>query len=112
MIVYISGGITMTLDKLAVGKSASVKLVDCKSPELKQHMLDMGLTPGTAIKLIKTAPMGDPMEIRIRGYELTVRKEEAAQIVIEEIRSVPSEKNFKKLKEEDYMKEYWCESTQ
>lgn len=99
MIVYISGGITMTLDKLAVGKSASVKSVDCKSPELKQHMLDMGLTPGTAIKLIKTAPMGDPMEIRIRGYELTVRKEEAAQIVIEEIRSVPSEKNFKKLKD-------------
>lgn len=99
MIVYTKGGITVTLDKLAVGKSASVKSVDCKSPELKQHMLDMGLTPGTVIKLIKTAPMGDPMEIRIRGYELTVRKEEAAQIVIEEIQSVPSEENFKKLKD-------------
>ena len=99
MIVYTKGGITVTLDKLAVGKSASVKSVDCKSPELKQHMLDMGLTPGTVIKLIKTAPMGDPMEIRIRGYELTVRHEAAAQSVIEEIQSVPSEKNFKKLKD-------------
>ncbi len=88
----------MTLDKLTVGKSAYIKSVNCKSFSLKHHMLDMGLTPGTKVKLMKTAPMGDPLEIRIRGYELTLRKSEAAQIEIKETsgeKKIEPKKNLK-----------------
>jgi len=86
----------MNLSELTIGKSAYIKSVENKTPSLKQHMLDMGLTPGTKIQLIKTAPMGDPLEIRIRGYELTLRKEEASYI---EITEAPDEKHTKHKKE-------------
>ena len=45
--------------------------------------MDMGITPGTAVKVIKTAPLGDPVEINVRGYELSLRKEEAARIEVQ-----------------------------
>ena len=51
--------------------------------ELRCRLLDMGLIPKTAVKMIKIAPMGDPLEIRLRGYELTLRKEDAAKIEVE-----------------------------
>lgn len=76
---------TITLDKLEVKKSAIVASVDCEDEALRSHILDMGLTPGVQIHLIKTAPMGDPLEIRLRGYELTIRKADASKIKIKNI---------------------------
>jgi len=49
---------------------------------LHRHLLDMGITPGVRIALIKTAPMGDPLEVRLRGYSLTLRKDDAAKITL------------------------------
>lgn len=70
----------MTLAELDIGKDAIIESVVCEEISLRKHILDMGLTPGVEVTLIKTAPMGDPLEIRIRGYELTLRKEDAAHI--------------------------------
>ena len=50
---------------------------------LRQHFLDMGLIPKTKVQVRKVAPMGDPIELRIRGYELTIRKEDAGKIEVE-----------------------------
>ena len=69
----------MTLDSLAVGKSAIIQTVGGKGA-LRRRLLDMGLTPGTEVTLYKTAPMGDPLELELRGYSLTLRKEDAAKI--------------------------------
>ena len=62
----------MTLAELDIGKDAIIESVVCEEISLRKHILDMGLTPGVEVTLIKTAPMGDPLEIRIRGYELTL----------------------------------------
>lgn len=75
----------MTLDKLEIGKDAIIETVNCESPSLRKHILDMGLTPNTEVTLVKIAPMGDPLELRVRGYELTLRKEDAANIVLKDI---------------------------
>lgn len=75
----------MTLDKLEIGKDAVIEAVNCESPSLRKHILDMGLTPNTEVTLVKIAPMGDPLELRVRGYELTLRKEDAANIVLKDI---------------------------
>ena len=75
----------MTLDKLEVGKDAVIQAVRCQEPSLRKHILDMGLTPGTEVTLVKIAPMGDPIEVRVRGYELTLRKDDAAHIDLTEI---------------------------
>lgn len=69
----------MTLDKLEIGKDAIIEAVG-GSGALRRHFLDMGLTPGTEVTLIKKAPMGDPIELRLRGYELTLRLADAAKI--------------------------------
>lgn len=74
----------MTLDKLEVGKDAIIEAVG-GSGALRKHFLDMGLTPGTEVTLIKVAPMGDPIELRLRGYELTLRLADAAKIDIKDI---------------------------
>ena len=73
----------MTLDKLAVGSSAVIKTVG-GSGALRCRLLDMGLVPRTEVTLQKIAPMGDPIEIRVRGYELTLRLEDARKIELEE----------------------------
>ncbi|MBQ9245469.1 ferrous iron transport protein B [bacterium] len=75
----------MTLDKLKVGQDAIIVSVNNDDKALRNHIINMGLTPGVEITLIKTAPLGDPMEFRLRGYELTLRKENAAGIVIKDI---------------------------
>ena len=75
----------MTLDKLEVGKDAVIRAVNCESIPLRKHILDMGLTPGTEVTLVKVAPMGDPMELLLRGYSLTLRKEDARSISVEEV---------------------------
>lgn len=72
----------LRLDKLEIGKDAIVAAVDSDDPALRQHILDMGLTPGTEVTMMKHAPMGDPLEIRLRGYELTLRRADAARITL------------------------------
>ncbi|MBQ2061512.1 MAG: ferrous iron transport protein B [Oscillospiraceae bacterium] len=74
----------MTLKELGVGKSALICTVGGDGA-LRQHFLDMGVIPGTEVTLVKYAPMGDPMELLIHGYELTLRLADAEKIVIEEI---------------------------
>lgn len=68
-----------TLDKLGVGQSARIKTVEGEG-QRRQHFLDMGLIPDAVIKLVKYAPLGDPMEIMVHGYALTLRKADAALI--------------------------------
>ena len=75
----------MNLDELEIGKDAVVASVDCDEPSLRQHILDMGLTPGVEVTLMKRAPMGDPLEIRLRGYELTLRRGDAAHIALTQV---------------------------
>ena len=74
----------MTLRDLKIGESTRIKSVGGQGA-LRQHFLDMGVVPGAEIKLMKLAPMGDPMEFRIHGYELTLRLADAEKIEIEEI---------------------------
>jgi ferrous iron transport protein B len=71
----------MHLNELRTGESATVAEVGGEGA-LRQHFLDMGIIPGVTVKLVKFAPMGDPMEIMIRGYELTLRLDDAAKIGI------------------------------
>ena len=73
----------MTLDKLAVGSSAVIKTVG-GSGALRCRLLDMGLIPRTQVTLQKIAPMGDPIQIQLRGYELTIRREDARKITLRE----------------------------
>ena len=75
----------MTLDAITQGQDAIIASVDCVEPSLRKHILDMGLTPGTEVTFVKCAPMGDPMEVRLRGYELTLRKEDAAHIKVRDV---------------------------
>lgn len=72
----------MTLKELAIGKSGRITEVGGKG-ELRQHFLDMGVIPGTEITVVKYAPMGDPIELRIHDYELTLRVDDAKKIKIE-----------------------------
>ena len=74
----------MTLNQLDIGASAVIKSVGGQGA-LRQHFLDMGVIPGTEVTLMKYAPMGDPIELRLHGYELTLRLADAAQIQIQPI---------------------------
>ncbi|MDT3844801.1 MAG: ferrous iron transport protein B [Bacillota bacterium] len=74
----------MTLNELSIGSSARILTVGGEGA-LRQHFLDMGVIPGAEVTLEKLAPMGDPMELRLHGYELTIRLEDAANIEIEEL---------------------------
>lgn len=73
----------MTLDQLKIGKNSRILEVRGKGA-LRRRLLDMGLTPNTGVMVRKMAPMGDPIEIHLRGYELTLRMDDAKNIVIEE----------------------------
>ena len=86
----------MKLDQLKIGQSAYINSIECDSSALMQHMLDMGLTPNTLVTLIKTAPMGDPLEIRLRGYELTLRKSDASCISVTSTSAMPMKISCKK----------------
>lgn len=77
-----TGGREMKLNELVPGESGKVVSIGEKGP-LRRRIMDMGVTKGAMIKVIKVAPLGDPIEINIRGYELSLRKNEASQIVIE-----------------------------
>ena len=79
----------MTLNQLQIGKSAVVDTVG-GTGALRQHFLDMGLIPGAQVTLVKLAPMGDPMELRVHGYELTLRLEDAGRIGITPVEAAPA----------------------
>ena len=72
----------MTLNDLSVGKEAVISAVNGEGA-LRLRLLDMGLIPGTKVKVIKIAPLGDPIEIMLRGYELSLRKADAEMIEVE-----------------------------
>ena len=71
----------MTIRDLKVGQSARIEKVGGEG-SLRQHFLDMGVIPGAVVTLVKLAPMGDPMELRLHGYELTLRLADAEQIQV------------------------------
>ena len=72
----------MTLAQLQAGNSAIIKSVGGEKA-LRRRLLEMGLTPKTKVKVHKIAPMGDPMELHLRGYSLSIRLEDAANIEVE-----------------------------
>lgn len=71
----------MTLKDLKPGQEGKVVSIGEKGP-MRRRIMDMGVTPGVLIKVVKVAPLGDPIEITVRGYELSLRKEEAENIQI------------------------------
>ena len=81
----------MTLRDIKEGQSARVKAVG-GAGALRQHFLDMGIIPGTDVKVIKYAPMGDPIEICLQGYELTLRLDDAEKIQVDPIAETPQQK--------------------
>lgn len=72
----------MTLDKLTLGQEAVITAVGGEGA-LRCRLLDMGLIPKTRVRVEKVAPLGDPLELRVRGYSLSLRKEDAGKIEVE-----------------------------
>ena len=70
------------LDSLKPGEEAIIRSFESNS-ESNNYLMEMGLTPGTRVKLVKFAPLGDPMELNVRGYHLSVRRSEAKHVLIE-----------------------------
>ncbi|QQK09141.1 FeoA family protein [Miniphocaeibacter halophilus] len=73
----------MTLDNAEVGKTYSVKKIN-GSGAIRRRIMDMGITKGVELYIKKVAPLGDPVQITLRGYELTLRKQDAEIIEVEE----------------------------
>ena len=73
---------TKTLDEFSIGETGVIKTVSGEG-KIRRRLFDMGVTPGADVLLRKKAPLGDPLEITIRGYELTLRKTEAACVTME-----------------------------
>ena len=94
----------MTLRDLQTGESAVITTVG-GSGALRQHFLDMGMIPGVEVTLVKYAPMGDPMELRLHGYELTLRLADAEQIEIEEVQKAGGEYEASKAGKDGRLKE-------
>lgn len=74
----------MTLNDIKAGQSAAVISIESMGA-MKRRLIDMGITPGVVISVRKIAPLGDPIEIRLRGYELTIRRSEAKNINVDEV---------------------------
>ena len=74
----------MTLDKLKTGSKAIIKSIGGEGA-LRRRLLDMGLTPNTTVMVRKVAPLGDPIELHLRSYELTIRQDDARKIEIQEV---------------------------
>ena len=94
----------MTLRDLQMGESAVITTVGGRGA-LRQHFLDMGMIPGVQVTLVKYAPMGDPMELRLHGYELTLRLADAEQIEIEEVQKAGTEHEASKAGKDGRLKE-------
>ncbi len=71
------------LSQFSIGEKGVIKTVNAE-PRIKRRLFDMGVTPGAEVYLKKRAPLGDPIEVTIRGYELTLRKTEADAVTMEE----------------------------
>ena len=75
----------MQLSKIKVGQKARIIKIDVQNKEIRRHLLDMGLTRGTEVKVKKKAPMGDPIDIELRDYELCISKSDLDEIDVEVI---------------------------
>ena len=73
---------TKTLDEFSIGETGIIKTVAGEG-KIRRRLFDMGVTPGAEVMLRKKAPLGDPLEVTIRGYELTLRKTEASCVTME-----------------------------
>ena len=76
-----SGSGERTLYDLTPGESGMILSVGNQSGAVKRRLVDMGLTPGTMVKVTKIAPLGDPLEVSLRGYEMSLRRADAAQML-------------------------------
>lgn len=74
-----------TVNEMRIGEKATVVSIGCRGA-LRRRIIDMGITPGAIIIMRKTAPFGDPIEINVRGYELSIRRSEAKEITVEKIK--------------------------
>ena len=74
-----------SLSDMKVGESGRVVGFDKAGKSIRRRLLSMGLTPGVAFSVVRFAPMGDPVEIKVRGFSLSLRKEEAATLLIEKV---------------------------
>ena len=83
----------MKLNELQVGKTGRIERVEGEGA-LRQHILDMGMIPGVEVTVMKLAPLGDPMELRLHGYELTLRLSEAKNIIVEPIEARQEKQNY------------------
>lgn len=70
-----------SLEELKDGETGRILAIQVEGPT-KRRLIEMGLTPGAEIQMIKRAPMGDPMEVRVRGYRLTLRADDARRIIV------------------------------
>lgn len=73
------------LDTLVPGEKGVIGRLDTQTPEIRQRLLEMGLTKGTSIEVIRLAPLRDPIEIMVRGYRLSLRRKEAEAVVVTKI---------------------------
>lgn len=89
----------MTLKELKAGSTAVINTVGGEGA-LRQHFLDMGLIPGAEVTAVKLAPMGDPMELKLHGYELTIRIADAEKIEITQIKQTLDQDSASKAKKE------------
>ena len=76
----------MDLSDLKVGQEAKVLKLDVKNKEIRRHLLDMGLTRGVNVKIKKIAPLGDPVDIELRNYELCIGKSDLKKVKVEVIK--------------------------
>ncbi len=73
-----------TIENLKVGESAEVSAVRGEGTSLRRRLLDMGITPNTKVTMVRSAPLGDPIELNVRGYSLTIRRSDAALVEVKE----------------------------
>ena len=77
---YAPGEDVVTLDTLPRDQRARILEIDRSLP-LRQRLMEMGLTPGTSVEVVRVAPMGDPIEVKVRGFRLSLRKQDASRIL-------------------------------
>lgn len=71
----------LTLDQLKIGESARVSIVG-GTTDVRRRLMEMGIIPGTVIRVVRFAPLGDPMDVEVRGYHLSLRKQEAHEVAL------------------------------
>jgi Fe2+ transport system protein FeoA len=73
----------VSLNKLSPGERGTITRITTSALHVRQRLLEMGMTKGTAIEIVRYAPMGDPIEVKVKGYRLSLRREEAESIIIQ-----------------------------